>query len=240
MQYKKTQIIQFSPIRTAEEIGESISTLQKKILALKMGSFRCILSTPNIVPDISVAVHDQKVYATFLTHPSNLDPLRKILGVRLIEFIESALIDTFEHMLDLNNQSEKISSALINYISHSTKSSFKEKPTAIKKKKSVNHIFSPGKEITFYDGCKTNVSSSQPVLIVADLKNTSSKARYIKISIFRKEQDQTYSQKDTINKRVLPSSKIGISLVIPSDCRLTAKCASDGVSLKILAVENHP
>lgn len=248
MNNKKTQIIQFGPRRTMSDINQSINSLKKNILDLQAGTYSLTLATPPIVPDIQVSVLEDKVYARFLAHKDSVENLAKVLGVKMLEYIESALIDTYEQIQALQDKSGKAAHGLIQKVSAVSKTLFHDKPITTnsmsekqaetkKKKKYPKHTLTDGEAVTLYED--QGEFGECAICIQVKIKNKVDKPRDVLHMLFNKNRDSTYSRVKEFTGNIAPSGRGTVQLVLPSDCKLTAVCSKPGIQVKVKSIKKH-
>ena len=256
MNNKKTKIIQFGPRRTMSDINQSINKLKAKILDLQAGAYSLTLATPPIVPDIQVSVLEDKVYARFLAHRESVKNLSEVLGVKMLEYLESALIDTYEQIQTLQNESGKMAQGVIEHISTVSKTLLDEKPSAstqenplpkknkFKASKKEGPILGklklePGVETVFYrDNTPTQILSEHRVFL--QLRNKSNADEVVKIIVYKKNVDNLLLQVDSFERVLVSGRKRVMHMLIRSDYQLTITTASEATRAKVLRVEKEP
>ncbi len=256
MNKKKTQIVQFGPRRTMSDINQSINKLEAKILDLQAGTYSLTVATAANVPDILVSVLEDKVYARFLAHRESVKNLSEILGVKLIEYLESALFDTYEQISTLQNESGKMAQGVIEHISTVSKTLLDQKPgvsiqenplpkknksKASKKEEPIlgKLKLEPGVQTVFYrDNTSTQILSEHRVFL--QLRNKSSTEEVVKITVYKKNVDNLLIKVDSFERDVACGRKGFMQFLIRSDNQLTITPASDALRAKVLRVEKEP
>ena len=248
MNNKKTQIIQFGPRRTMLDINQSINSLKKNILDLQAGTYSLTLATPPIVPDIQVSVLEDKVYARFLAHRESVKNLSEVLGVKMLEYIESALIDTYEQIQSLQDESGKVALGEIRRIANTSKTLFDDKPPesttppekqaeTTKKKKYPKHILTDGEAVTLYED--QGEFGECAICIQVKIKNRVDKPRDVVLMLFNKNSGSTYKKVKEFTGNIAPSGEGAVQLVLPSDCKLMAVCSKPGIQVKVKSIKKH-
>lgn len=256
MNNKKTQIVQFGPRRTMSDINQSINKLEAKILDLQAGTYSLTVATAANVPDILVSVLEDKVYARFLAHRESVKNLSEILGVKLIEYLESALIDTYEQIQTLQDESGKMAQGVIEHISTVSKTlldqkpgvSIQENPLPKKNKSKASFLegpilgklkLEPGVETVFYrDNTPTQNLSVHRVFL--QVRNKSKTEEVVKIIVYKKNVDNLLLLVDAFEKVLVRGRKRVMQLLIRSDYQLTITSASEATRAKVLRVEKEP
>ena len=240
---KQTNIVDVRLKRSIEEIRSSIDIIKAKILSLNLGAFRYSHTTPPSIPDIDVIVLEDKVIAKYLCDDRVITQLRSLIGFRLVEYVESSLLDTYNHMLSMKQNSEVITKDLIKKVAVSTKQVmdngktpeiYKEKETMHKKYKKVEypkHKLKINRTVPFYT--PPDHAPIKMVRVILKVRNKSDDEGVVNIGIFKKNEKGEPVRMDTINGTLKPDDKGTIQLVIPSDCVLIAKAFHEGIRIQI-------
>lgn len=245
---KQTKIVNISERRSKDELMASLSSLKKKILDLKVGEYRYSHITPHSIPGIDVIVTSDKVLIKYLCDRRTLDNISSLIGNRLLEYMESSLYDTYDHLSKIKQDAEEKTNAVLRKVSTTAKmvmqngkspiEEIEEGMAKMQETKETNEYpkykIKPSEEVEIYSG--DGKEGGEMCRMHMRVVNKDKDAKFMTINLYMKNKDDKWMIVDAVNLTVNPEHKGILQMIVPRAIRMSAFCKEKGIRMRILQI----